>query len=248
VNKRILPVILVLAAALRVEASRGFPSEDRLRAEVRRGMTVGEVIALYGQPDGHVAVNGSFLYRYVAPSGYLTAEREGYIGFELHFVEGKVNGLRTFQGYPSYAPIRPPREFSWIFAFWGFVALAASILAYVVRKQRFKEEAQALLDAYCRKRLQTRRLPEFRFITHETTLQEVIDKLGEPSRRRDLFFDMLVGPEKAAAYGVSDLSTGVADYDLPYGAAAIVMPESPCQQGDKIRAVYYRSPTMDEEY
>jgi hypothetical protein len=248
VNKTFFSAILILIATVRVEASR-FPSEEQLRAEVRRGMTVGEVIALYGQPPSQDAVeDGSFLYRYHAPSGYLTAEQQGYIGFELHFVAGKVDGLRTFQGYPSYAPIRPPRQLSWMLGFWGLFILAAVILGFIARKHLAKEEVDGLLDAYLRRRLQTTGLSEFQFISHETTHQQVIDQVGEPSRRWELYFDALVGPEKAAAYGVSGLSIKVVEYSLPYGAAAIVMPEYPGELEDKIRAVYYRPRTMDDEY
>jgi hypothetical protein len=230
-----------------VAAASGFPSEEQLKTELRPGMTVGEVIQRFGQPASQViADNGSFVYRYVAPFGYLTAEKEGYIGFELHFVEGRLHDWRTFRGYPSYAPIRPPSSLKWNFRIWLIIAVIVATYGAIRKSRSVKDEDQALLEGYANKRLQTQRLPEFQFITHETTLQDVIDKLGEPSRTRELSFDSIVGVKKAAAHNVSGISIGVSEYDLPYNAAAIVMPDYPCQPENKIRAVFYRGP-QDEE-
>lgn len=239
--------ILLFPAPADVAASPGFPSEEQLRTELRPGITVGEVIERFGQPASQVtAENGSFLYRYRAPLGYLTAEKEGYIGFELHFVEGHLHDWRAFRGYPSYAPIRPPPALKWDFRIWLIVAAIVFVYGAIRKSKSVRDEDKALLDAYVEKRLQTRQLPEFQFITHETTLQEVIDKLGKPSRTRELCFDSIVGPKTAAAHDVSGVSIGVSEYDLPYNAAAIVMPDYPGQPENKIRAVFYRA-AQDEE-
>jgi hypothetical protein len=205
------------------------------------------VIERFGQPASQVtAEHGSFVYRYVAPAGYLTAEKEGYTGFEMHFVEGHLHDWRTFRGYPSYAPIRPPSALKWDFRIWLIIVVIIAIYGAIRKSRSVKDEDQALLDAYANKRLQTKGLPEFQFITHETTVQNVIDRLGEPSRTRELSFDSIVGATKAAAYDVSGMSIGVLEYDLPYSAAAVVMPDYPCQPENKIRAVFYRGP-QDEE-
>jgi hypothetical protein len=73
-----------------------------------------------------------------------------------------------------------------------------------------------VLEAYARRQIQTTELPsDFRFITHDTTLAEVTEKLGPASRvvelalpRRDLDTEHFMAHE----------------YDLPYEAAVIVMP------------------------
>ncbi len=240
--------IVAFLAASHVVASRDFPSEEQLNVELRPGMTVGEVIERFGQPNSQVSGHdGSFMYRYIAPLGYLRADREGYTGFELHFVEGKIHDWQTFRGSPSYAPIQTARDLRWYFRVWLLIGACVVIYGLIRRSRATKDEDQALLEAYVAKRIQTQRLPEFQFITHETTLQEVIDKVGEPSRTRELSFESIVGPEKAAAYNVSGMSIGVAEYDLPYRAAAIVMPEYPCQPENGIRAVFYRGPQADDE-
>lgn len=239
--------ILVFLAPANVVASSGFPSEQQLSTELRPGMTIGEAIQRFGQPGSQVtAENGSFLYRYVAPGAYLTAEKEGYIGFELHFVEGHLHDWRTFRGYPSYAPIRLPSALKWDFRIWMIIAAIVAIYGAIHKSRSVKDEDQALLEAYANKRLQTKRLPEFQFITHETTVQNVIDRLGEPTRIRKLSFDSIVGARKAAAHNVSGMSIDVLEYNLPYSAAAVVMPDYPNQPENKIRAVFYRGP-KDEE-
>lgn len=245
----VLLSLLCFLGASRLDPSPQFPSEERLNAELRSGMTVGEVIAQFGQPGSHVVVdNGSFLYRYSAPLGSLTAEREGYIGFELRFVEGKVHDWRIFRGNPSYAPMRPPFALKWHLGIGLTIAVVASVYGMIRRRRYAIDENEALLKAYVARQILTRRLPEFSFITHETTLQEVIDQMGPPARTRGLSLESVVGSEKAAALDVSGISITLAEYDLPYHAVAIVMPEYPCEPENKIRATFYRRPQPDEEF
>ena len=103
----------------------------------------------------------------------------------------------------------------------------------------------SVFDAYAGKNLQNMNLPEFRFITHETTVQEVIAKLGEPSRRRKLSLDSVVEKQTVGAYHLNGMSIPVLEYDLPYRAAVMVMPEYPGNPNDKIRAVFYRGAQAD---
>jgi hypothetical protein len=84
--------------------------------------------------------------------------------------------------------------------------------------------------------------PEFRFITHDTKLQEVIDKLGKPSR----ILKVPINAGRGLGYALVSSNTGnaaivVYEYDLPYHAAVIVMPEFPFDMQNRIRAVFYRS-------
>ena len=74
--------------------------------------------------------------------------------------------------------------------------------------------------------------PTFRFITHDTTLQEVVDQLGPASRVIQLALRHRDGDaEHFKAH----------EYDLPYKAAVIIMPQRPFEPDDKIRAVYMRN-------
>jgi hypothetical protein len=99
-----------------------------------------------------------------------------------------------------------------------------------------------VVKAFEGREIQTRDLPsEFRFITHETTLQEVLDKFGKPSRAVKVAIDANAG----LGYALVSSGTGPAlistlEYHLPYHAAVIVMPEFPFEPPNRIRAVYYR--------
>ena len=230
-------------------ASTGFPSEEQLKTELRQGMTPSEAIRKFGQPGSRIELNDqSFLCRFRAPLGYLTEEHEGYVGFELHFVEGTLHDWRSLRGNPSVAPLRPPPILRWYGRIFLLFGVGAALFLAFRRKQYAADEDQALLQTYVARRILTRRLPEFSFISHETTMQEVVDKMGPPSRTKNLSLDTVVGFEKTAAHNVSGMSIPLAEYDLPYGAAAIVMAEYPYNPQNKIRATFYRVPQPDEEF
>jgi len=120
------------------------------------------------------------------------------------------------------------------------VSIVISVLVRIRTRRWTKEENNSVFDAYAGKDLQNSNLPEFRFITHETTVQEVIAKLGEPSRRRKLALDSVIEKQTAGAYHFNGMSIPVLEYDLPYRAAVMVMPEYPGKPNDKIRAVLYQ--------
>jgi hypothetical protein len=87
--------------------------------------------------------------------------------------------------------------------------------------------------SYALRDIDTTVLPStFRFITHDTTLQEVIDRLGPASRVFELALRHRDGDaEHFKAH----------EYDLPYNAAVIIMPQRPFEPEDKIRAIYMRN-------
>src|SRR5215831_7920397 len=122
---------------------------------------------------------------------------------------------------------------------WLVVSIVISVLVRIRTRRWTKEENNSVFDAYAGKDLQNRNLPEFRFITHETTVEEVIAKLGEPARRRTLFVDSAVEKQTADAYHFNGMSIPVLEYHLPYKATVMVMPEYPGKPNDKIRAVFY---------
>jgi hypothetical protein len=244
-----LPLVLCFVAAAGVMASTGFPSEEQLKTELRQGMTPSEATRKFGQPGSRIELSDqSFLYRFRAPIGYLTEEQEGYVGFELHFVEGTLHDWRSLPGNPSFALLRPPPILRWYGSILLLFGLGAALFMAFRRKHYAADEDKALLQTYVARRILTRRLPEFSFISHETTMQEVVDKMGPPSRTKNLSLDTVVGSEKTAAHNVLGMSIPLAEYDLPYGAAAIVMPEYPCNPQNKIRATFYRVPQPDEEF
>jgi len=128
---------------------------------------------------------------------------------------------------------------------WLVISIVFCVLAGIRAKRWTKEENNSVFDAYAGKNLQNMNLPEFRFITHETTVQEVIAKLGLPSRRRKLSLDSVVEKQTVGAYHLNGMSIPVLEYDLPYSAAVMVMPEYPGNPNDKIRAVFYRGAQAD---
>src|ERR1700730_14232231 len=138
-------------------------------------MTPQEVAAIFGNPNSGVAetcINCTF--RYVAPIGMLNVEREGYIGFVVDFQNGKATKWRIMTGYPSYAPPKMPRDVKiW---FWLFpVLLGLGIVSkFILRATPVAfAVSNEIAEAFQAREIQTQQLPsEFRFITHEMTLQE----------------------------------------------------------------------------
>src|SRR5437762_13627272 len=78
---------------------RGFPTEAEVKADLHRDMTVDQVIARFGEPfNGRPERCINCAFRYLAPSGMRTAEREGYQGFEVQFDEGKIGRASCREG------------------------------------------------------------------------------------------------------------------------------------------------------
>jgi hypothetical protein len=64
---------------------------------------------------------------------------------------------------------------------------------------------------------------EFRFISRDTTVQQLVERVGPYTRIR------------------GDSDTGALEYDLPYGSALLIFPEWPCELGSRVRGVqFYR--------
>jgi hypothetical protein len=221
-----------------------------MKSRVRSGMTAEEVISAFGQPSTGVAVRqlGPSTLRYLAPIGSMTVNREGYIGFEVHLVDGKVQSWRTYLGNPSYAPMAVPLEMKWT-GYWWLALFVGGIVYGIFRAvRRGITEEQLISNAY-RDRYIPRLPAEFGFINNDSTLQEVLDKVGPPARARKLPIDPKVA---TGGYGYTEgpLSlpaiVGI-EYDLPYHAVVILFPEYPFQTGNKIRAAFYRRPLRDDE-
>jgi hypothetical protein len=123
---------------------------------------------------------------------------------------------------------------------WFFfpAALGMSLLIFVRSFVRDVKKYVDATQAYAHRDINTSALPStFRFITHETTLQQVIDRLGPASRVIELALRHRDGDtEHFKAH----------EYELPYRAAVLVMPQRPFEAEDKIRAVYMRKAPADD--
>lgn len=221
-----------------------FPSEEEVRSNLRSGLTADEVVRMFGEPtNGRVQPCVDCTLTYIPPLGSLTANKHGYTGVKIRFANGSVSDWQVFTGTPSYETPQPPWFFWPYFKFLGILFLLGAVSKLLIR---FTPVAAVVADEVTRA-FQTREIsvekapPEFRFITHETTLEEVIDKVGKPSR----VVRVPISAESGLGYALA--STGAAkpvivtyEYSLPYHAAVIVMPEFPFEMQNRIRAVFYR--------
>jgi hypothetical protein len=162
-------------------AFRGFPTEAKVNANLRSDMTTDQVVALFGKPfNGRPdrCINCHFLY--LVPSGMRTADREGYQGFEVQFDEGKVRNWRIFTGRPSYDPVAvgPPRAFKWWLISWPLMFIVAFIIAFVRGIPLAMNQRARMLRAFVGMKIPPKLPPEFAFITHDTTLREILERVG----------------------------------------------------------------------
>jgi hypothetical protein len=238
----LLCCVFLLVSGARIDA---FPTEDDVKSKLRPGMTVEEVVTVLGEPsNGRVPDCQKCSLQYIAPINRLDVPKEGYIGVVVHFDDGKVHDWRIYTGNPSYNPsLKMPSVFKWeLWLIGGLLAIALAIRFLLrIMPAGFMVYNDALA-AYAARDIPLRRLPsEFRFITHDTTLQEVIAKVGPYSREVKLPVD----PSSVGGYGFIETPQGGAailtfEYDLPYSAAVIIMPEYPFEPSNRIRAVFYR--------
>jgi hypothetical protein len=225
-------------------AAEAFPSEEQAKSKLRVGLTADEIVALFGEPNsGRLVPCIDCTFTYLPPLGSLTVPKEGYAGLRIRFGDGKVRDWTIYTSNPSYAePKAPPafRRFLWLFGIMFALGIIAKLIIRVtpVAAAVSGEVAQAFEN----REIPTGELPpEFRFITHDITLQNVIDKLGKPSR----IVRVPISAESGLGYALVSSNTSNAaivtyEYDLPYHAAVIVMPEFPFELQNRIRAVFYR--------
>lgn len=124
---------------------------------------------------------------------------------------------------------------------WLFIGgvLATALFISVREFVRGVDVFREVTEAYARREIQNSELPfDFRFITHDTTLAEVTEKLGPASRVLQL----------ALPHRGGDTEHFMAhQYNLPYEAAVFVMPQRPFEPDDKIRAIAVRKPSNEDE-
>ncbi|HEY2567870.1 MAG TPA: hypothetical protein VGI25_00985 [Candidatus Udaeobacter sp.] len=236
-------ILVILVAASSLAATYiGFPTEEQLKSNLHVGMSVDEVVAIFGQPSGQRGLRGhtTFSFQYAAPASALTEQREGYVGFEVEFLNGRVKEYREFRANPSYASeFKPPREVKWFLWFYGLCGVALLALIRLVRRGGRILAYRGILDHY-RTRTIAAGLPhEFGFVTHNVTLKQVVDRLGSPSR----FLQLVVPESSPPGFSFVTTSSGqraivVAEYQMPYHAPVYVMPEFPFDVTSTIRAVF----------
>ena len=213
-------------------------------------MTIDQVVSVFGEPgsqDGQLRRESRF--RYFAPIGMLTAEREGYIGFDIEFDRERVVGWRTIRGNPSYESWHAPPEVKWIGKFYlilfGFLVVSGAIARWAWGVA----EGASLVESFNEREIATEKIPgEFRFITHDTTLEQVIERVGEPTLLRTMSVDprRVKGSRLIEGDGGGP-AIGVAEYELPNGAAVVLVSEYPFARENRIRTAYYRKPPKDWE-
>ncbi len=229
-----------------------FPTEETVRRQLTPGMTPEQVVAIFGQP-GVGTPEGrreARIFSYLCPVGRRTREMEGYVGFKVFFENDRLTAWRPIVAKPSYDPDMHAREHLLPVAWWWgamFVATFPYAVGKVIRRGR--SEYERILESYASRRIPTWRFPpDFRFITKDTTLQEIVERVGPWTRRLEL----PVNEDTGAGYGTITTASGVPaiatfGYELPYRAAVILMPEYPFEPANRIRAVFYRPPQRDEE-
>jgi hypothetical protein len=124
--------------------------------------------------------------------------------------------------------------------FYAACAVVLGALTRLVRRGGRIVAYTGILDRYRARQIKTDELPrEFRFITSDATLQQVVDRLGPPSR----FLQLAVPENSPPGFSFVTTSAGhpaiiVAEYQMPYYAPVYVMPEFPFKMTSKIRAVF----------
>jgi hypothetical protein len=244
--------LLILAGSLALvgcNLESDFPLEERVKTRLHPGITVDEVRTIFGEPTttSHDDSGVARMF-YVSSVGARTVKKEGYVGFEVKVIDGKVASWRILSGYPSYGRTTLPRELKW--QGYLYIAFFVGAMSYAVFRVflRTLSEDQLIRNAYQERSIP--RLPaEFRFINHDTTLQEVFDKVGPPTRERKFALSEHIG---CGGYGYTEGPLGLpaitlVEYDLPYHALVALIPEYPFKPENRIRAVFYRRPLPDEE-
>ena len=222
---------LLLAACSGKSVRAKFPTEEEVRGKIARDMTAEQVLATFGNPPGHqwVDVKLGGKVHYIAPPATRTRKEMGYAGFTVYFDRGRVWDWEVILSNPSYEHrLLPAGLRSWQAQVLGVVFLIACAYGAVrFARSRFGLRTE-LRQAYAAHAIPTTELPpDFKFLTHDATLQNVLDRAGAPSR---------VGSLRLENSG----SVSVFRYELPNDAALFVMPDPPGQPESRIRAVVYQ--------
>ena len=167
----------------------------------------------------------------------------------MQFDEGRVSGWRTFRGNPSYEPPHVPSAVKWIGKFYLILFISLIVLGLLVRRGITFFGGLWLVKAFNEREISTEDMPvELRFISHDTTLQDVINRVGEPTRMRVMPVDpRLIKGSRLVETKLGKPAIVVAEYDLANNAAVVIAPEYPFTSENRIRAAHYRKAVPDVE-
>lgn len=170
----------------------------------------------------------------MCPVGRTTREVEGYVGFKVIFRNDRLIDWEPITSNPSYDPDMHAREHLFpIFRLWGLMFGGVFIYGLVKRFRREASEYRKIMDTYASRQIPTRKLsPDFRFITNDTILHEVVERVGLCTR----IWKLPVDKDTSAGYAALQSESGRAlivayEYQLPYRAAVIVFARVPLRAG-----------------
>ena len=216
-----------------------FPTEEEVRQQLRPGMTKQQVIDAFGHPGGSTESSAT----YYAGVGLLQREEPGYAGFVVHFRDGVVRDWETITNNPSYDPatLGPPLAFKLWLLSWPAMFVVAFLVGLFGAAKFLFAERRRLLRAFLGMKLSPNLPPDFAFITHDTTVGEVLERAGPCSR----WVNFPTSASEVQNYPLIQTNTGrfairMLEYDLPYLGVVIVLPEYPFDDKSLIRAVYVR--------
>lgn len=131
---------------------------------------------------------------------------------------------------------------------WYFIALFVGLWLFALSRQFIGQVSgyRDVVEAFNAQRIDTANLPsDFRSITHDRTLEQVIEDFGPPSRVTKLAAPAASGGSSRAGRAVKFLAY---EYDLPYEATVIVMPAPPGEPQNHIQAVCFRQRPNEDEF
>ena len=181
-------------------------------------------------------------YHFYPSLSLLNGEHEGYMGFAVRFEHDRLVSWSPIRGTPSYEPPQVPPELKWIGKFYLGIALLSILLCGLGKRAWAHTRGISVVQAFNTREIATCELPaEFRFITRETTLQEVISRVGEPTSLQPMSVDLQQIKTSDLVVGVDGgPAIVVAEYELPDGSAVLLVPEYPFELDCRIRTAVCR--------
>jgi hypothetical protein len=225
---------------LRWTAQHAFPTEDEIKNKIHAHMTREEVVQALGDPNGEHRVDARTMEaRYLPALALLDKMEPGYIGFVVTFEDGVVRDWRVLTGEPSYAPNAGARAFKWWLILWPSLFVALLIIGRIRAIPVAINERADMLQAFTAMKIPPRLPADFAFITHDTSLRELLQRVGPCSRE----LNFAVRPDEVSNYPLIETKSGAQAirtlvYDLPDSDSLMVMPEYPFEETSVIRAVY----------
>ena len=212
-------------------------------------MTREEVVRVLGDPvNEHRVDDRTMETTYLPALALLDKFEPGYIGFVINFDNGVVRDWRPLTGQPSYDPeaVGPPREFKWLMIGLAAVFVLLAFLGLLGRFATTVTERERMLLAFTKMEIPLDLPADFKFITRQTTLGEVSDRVGPWSRAVDL----PVSEDEVGRYPLITTKHGktalrIFEYDLPYSGRLVVVPEYPFDESSRVRAVYHWSDSFN---